>query len=79
MFLEHHIIIISAGSCDTEDWSNDAVNSAFDHRNKLHFTIYSHRKLHAVLNCNYISQYYWGFFCIFYQIIAALVSRRDFF
>jgi len=28
MFLEHHIIIIFVGSCDTEDWSNDAVNSA---------------------------------------------------
>jgi len=28
MFLEHHIIIISVGSCDTEDWSTDAVNSA---------------------------------------------------
>jgi len=27
MFLEHHIIIISVGSCDTED-CNDAVNSA---------------------------------------------------
>jgi len=27
MFLEHHILIISVGSCDT-DWSNDAVNSA---------------------------------------------------
>ncbi len=25
MFLEHqHIIMISEGSCDTEDWSNDA-------------------------------------------------------
>jgi len=43
MFLEHHIIIISVGSCDTEDWSNDAVFS-FDHWNKLHFTIYSCRK-----------------------------------
>jgi len=43
MFLDHVIIIfrvISEGSCDTEDWSNDAEN----HRNKLHFTIYSHRK-----------------------------------
>jgi len=29
--------MISEGSCDTEDWSND-------HRNKLHFTIYWHRK-----------------------------------
>jgi len=30
--------MISEGSCDTEDWSNDAENS--DHRNKLHFKIY---------------------------------------
>jgi len=28
MFLKHHIIIISVGSCDTEDWSNEAENSA---------------------------------------------------
>jgi len=32
--------MISEGSCDTEDWSNDAEN----HRNKLHFTVYLHRK-----------------------------------
>ncbi len=38
----------SEGSCDTEDWSNDAENSA----------------------C---------FYCIFYQINAALVRIRDFF
>ena len=24
----HHNIMISEGSCDTEDWINDAVNSA---------------------------------------------------
>jgi len=30
----HHIRVISEGSCDTEDWSNDAELS-FDHRNKL--------------------------------------------
>uniref|UniRef100_A0A8C1X2J8 phosphatidate phosphatase n=1 Tax=Cyprinus carpio TaxID=7962 RepID=A0A8C1X2J8_CYPCA len=36
--------IISEGSCDTEDWSNDAENSALHHRNKLHFKIYSNRK-----------------------------------
>jgi len=35
-----HIRVISEGSCDTEDWSNDAGN----HRKKLHFNIYSHRK-----------------------------------
>ncbi len=30
--------MISEGSCDTEDWSNDAENSA------LHHNIYSNRK-----------------------------------
>ncbi len=33
--------MISKGSCDTEDWSNDAKkNSALNHRNKLNFKIY---------------------------------------
>ncbi len=27
-------------SCDTEDWSNDAENSALHHRNKLYFKVY---------------------------------------
>ncbi len=31
-------------SCDTEDWSNDAENSALHHRNKLQFNRYWHRK-----------------------------------
>ncbi len=35
-----HIRMVSEGSCDTEDWSNDAENSALHHRNKLHFTIF---------------------------------------
>ncbi len=39
-----HIRMISEGSCDTEDWSNDAENSVFDQRNKLYFNTYSHRK-----------------------------------
>jgi len=30
-----HIRIISEGSCDTEDWSNDAENPAFG--NELHW------------------------------------------
>ncbi len=34
--------MISEGSCDTEDWSNDAENTAFI---TLHFTIYNNRKL----------------------------------
>ncbi len=31
-------------SCDTEDCSNDAENTAAHHRNKLQFNTYSHRK-----------------------------------
>ncbi len=43
--------MISEGSCDTEDWSNDASeNSALHHRNKLHFTIYYNRQ--QLLNGN---------------------------
>ncbi len=38
--------MISAGSYDAEDWSNDAGNSALHDRNKLHFKIEkSHFKL----------------------------------
>ncbi len=33
------IKIISEGSCDTEDWSNDE-NAALHHRNKLHLKIF---------------------------------------
>ncbi len=28
--------MISEGPCDTEDWSNDAENTALHHRNKLY-------------------------------------------
>ncbi len=31
--------MISEESCDTEDWSNDAENSALRHRNKLYISI----------------------------------------
>ncbi len=37
--------MICKGSCDTEDWSNDAENSALHHSNKLHFKL----KLQAAL------------------------------
>jgi len=33
----HHIRMISEGSCDTEDWSNNAENSALHHMNKFDF------------------------------------------
>jgi len=65
-----HIKVICEGSCDTEDWSNDAEN----HRNKLHFTIYSHRK-----QMIYIGITFHNFYCIFDQINAAWLNRRDFF
>jgi len=32
--------MISKGSCDAEDWSNDAKNSVLHYSNKLHFKIY---------------------------------------
>ncbi len=35
----------SEGSCDTEDWSNDAENSALCHRNKYNFKIYKNTKM----------------------------------
>jgi len=63
-----HIRVISEGSCDTEDWSNDAEN----HRNKWHFTVYSHRD--QMIYIRIIFQY---FYCIVDQINTALVSRRD--
>jgi len=56
-----HIRMISEGSCDTEDWSNDAENSALHHRNKLQCKMYSN------LDYNNILQYY-SFYSIFDQI-----------
>ncbi len=40
LIINQHIRMISEGSCDTEDWSNDAKNSALRHRNKLCFKVY---------------------------------------
>jgi len=37
--------MISEGSCDTEDWSNDAENSALYHRNIVHFKMKSTRNI----------------------------------
>ncbi len=39
-----YIIMISEESCDTEDWSNDAGNTALNHGNRLYFKLYSKRK-----------------------------------
>ncbi len=32
--------MISEGSCDTEDWSNDAENSDLLHKNTFYFKVY---------------------------------------
>jgi len=39
-----HIRLISEGSCDIEDWSKDAGNTALRSLNKSHFKIYSNKK-----------------------------------
>ncbi len=64
--------MISKGSCDTEDWSNDAKNSAL-----ITGINYIWQYIH-ILNCNDISQYY-CFYCIFDQIHLVLISISDFF
>ncbi len=49
--------MISEGSCDTEDWSNDAEIAALQHRKKLHFKIYSENQSKSIiLNRSNISQ-----------------------
>ncbi len=48
--------MIYVGSCDTEDWRNDAENSVLRHRNKLRLEIYSNKK--QFFEINNISQYY---------------------
>jgi len=35
-----HIKMISEGSYDTKDWSNDTDHLLSNHRNNLHFKIY---------------------------------------
>ncbi len=67
-----HIRMISEGSCDTEDWSNDAENSALITEINLKYIQI------VILNSKNISQYY-CFYCILDKINAGLVSRREFF
>ncbi len=44
--------MISEGSCDTEDWSNDAENSDLHHRNKLPFYFVFKKYKTVILSCN---------------------------
>ncbi len=43
--------MISEASCDTEDWSNDAENSALTSKKE-------NKNRTVILKCNNISQYY---------------------
>ncbi len=58
--------MISEGSCDTEDRSNDAENSALRQINKLYFKVYLNSK--PILEIAIIFHNIIVFFCIFDQI-----------
>jgi len=60
--------MISEGLCDTEDWSNDAENSALPHRNKLHFNIFFNVIIFSNIT---VLLYFW------LQKNAALLKIRD--
>ncbi len=66
---------MSEGSRDTEDWSNDAENTALITEINYILICSNRKQLFLVKN---ISQYY-CFCCIFDQISAGLVNRRDLF
>jgi len=51
MFLDHPIRVISEGSCDPEDWSNDW----FDHRNKLHYNLLTEKPFKFSIRILYFS------------------------
>ncbi len=50
--------MISEGSCDTEDWSNDAEIQALP-------SIFKYIKTENISNCNNISQFLRIFFSVF--------------
>ncbi len=71
-----HIRMISEGSCDTEDWVM-MLKIQICITGINYFKIYSHRKqlIEIVIIFHNITVFY----CIFGQINAALMSRRDLF
>ncbi len=67
--------MISEGSCDTEDWSNDAENSALI--TEINY-IFQYIQIHnSYIKLVIIFSNFTVFYCIFDQINAALVSIRD--
>jgi len=64
---DQHIRLISEGSCDTEEWSNDAENSAVIKGMNYIFKYIEIKKVHNIL-----------FFLYFDQIHGALQTIRHF-
>ncbi len=67
--------MISEGSCDTEDWSNDAENSGLV--TGINYNLQYIQIDFFFLNCNNISQYY-----CFYSVSGQINGEhtvRDFF
>ncbi len=62
--------MISEGSCDTEDWSNDAENTALI--TGINYILKYIKIENFILNCNNISQNYY-FFLYFDQIMNILM------
>ncbi len=67
------ISMISEGSCDTEDWWNDAKNPALI--TGINYILWCIHIENSYLHFNNISQFYSSFD----HLNAALVSRRHFF
>ncbi len=64
-------------SCDTEDWSNDAENTAL-----ITEINYSLTHIHTEIGYLKLEKYFTilqFFLCIFNEIISALTSKSDFF
>ncbi len=70
-------ILISEGSCDTEDWSNGCWKISFT-ITRINYILKYMKIKTVIFGYNNITQYY-SFYCIFDQINAASVSIKGFF
>ncbi len=73
---DQYIRMISEGSCDTEDWRNDAENSALI--TGINYILKHIQNMHTYLNV-LLSISAVLFYCIFCQINAALVNFFELF
>ncbi len=58
MFLEQQIRMISEGSCDTEDWSNDAENSTLPPQKEMAFKILKYKYLILKVFMKHLDHYH---------------------